>query len=295
MAQHAFLKWSFARSLARSTPWLCCTQSRANSTSPSFSNFLHIMGTTSGNSSAAKMTGAVAIPLFRSFNIGLPNDSALPTKSSTSSTYWKANPTLRPYSNARSQTSFGCPPIVLQGREVFLAAGELHELSGNEVLDNVGEQLDDLGVFECCEADAGPCKQKIAREYGELVSSGFVEGAHSSPGVCFVNDVVVQQACDVYHFGDFGYPLLPSPHLFRRGCRRQSICHEQFPGHPFALAEGRCEQQQCGGSEPLPFCSFPKEVGGRPRERGHVTADSTAYPFGDHAHFFLHFGEGVLV
>lgn len=54
--------------------------------------------------SHAKRTGAVAKPSFKSAAVGLPICSVDETKSSISSTSWKAKPMFRPYWNATSAT-----------------------------------------------------------------------------------------------------------------------------------------------------------------------------------------------
>lgn len=54
--------------------------------------------------SHAKRTGAVAKPSFKSAAVGLPICSVDDTKSSISSTSWKAKPMFRPYWNATSAT-----------------------------------------------------------------------------------------------------------------------------------------------------------------------------------------------
>lgn len=60
--------------------------------------------------SHANSTGAVARPNFKSAAVGLPIASADDTKSSRSSTSWKANPMLRPYWKATSAMRSSAPP-----------------------------------------------------------------------------------------------------------------------------------------------------------------------------------------
>uniref|UniRef100_A0A182U2V1 Uncharacterized protein n=1 Tax=Anopheles melas TaxID=34690 RepID=A0A182U2V1_9DIPT len=55
------------------------------------------LGELQWNRCLANSTGAVARPSFRSAAAGLPIASELDTKSSRSSTNWKASPRLRPY------------------------------------------------------------------------------------------------------------------------------------------------------------------------------------------------------
>jgi len=56
-------------------------------------------------SSQANKTGAVARPSFKSAALGLPSSSAEATKSSISSTIWKAMPRFRPYWNVASTSA----------------------------------------------------------------------------------------------------------------------------------------------------------------------------------------------
>lgn len=59
--------------------------------------------------SQAKSTGAVAKPSFKSVAVGLPIASDDETKSKRSSTNWKANPMLRPYWKAISDSESSAP------------------------------------------------------------------------------------------------------------------------------------------------------------------------------------------
>ena len=76
---------SLASAFVRSIPSLLRTKSFASSTSPTCLNRLSISADSYGCSSAANSTGAVAIPSFKSPNVGLPSTLPLPTKSRTSS------------------------------------------------------------------------------------------------------------------------------------------------------------------------------------------------------------------
>ena len=67
-------------------PWLWRTSFWASWTSPSFLNRRRIKGDSSGYSSAAKRTGAVARPLLKSFKAGFPIIADVLVKSITSST-----------------------------------------------------------------------------------------------------------------------------------------------------------------------------------------------------------------
>jgi hypothetical protein len=75
-----------ARSCDLAMASLCRTHLTAYSTSPSHLNFLLIIGTRPGCSSAAKSTGQVITPALTSVNAGLPRKDCLLVKSSMSST-----------------------------------------------------------------------------------------------------------------------------------------------------------------------------------------------------------------
>ncbi len=61
-----------------------------------------------------------------------------------------------------------------------------------------------------CSVQAAPC----ARAQFEPHIAWYDAQAQSGrPRTCVVDDVVVQQAGDVYHLGDLRYPLLPPPLL----------------------------------------------------------------------------------
>lgn len=62
--------------------------------------------------SQANKTGAVARPSFRSAAAGFPSFSDDDTKSSKSSTNWKASPTFLPYWKAVSSTGASAPDKV---------------------------------------------------------------------------------------------------------------------------------------------------------------------------------------
>jgi hypothetical protein len=100
------------------------------------------------------------------------------------------------------------PPVLVRHLrvQIDLAARALHlqNLAFGQVGDDARDQLDDLVVPESGERCAGSAEQKVAPEDGKLVSKGGWCRGRAASEVGLVDDVVVEEGRDVYHFDDLG-------------------------------------------------------------------------------------------